>query len=183
MRNVEEVFSDRTCYKFLNRPVDKILLEEIYNIAKLAPTSANCCPLRIVFVQSSTEKDKLYKCLASSNVEKVRSAPVTAIFAFDTKFYELIPKLFPHDTSVKDYFSSSEQIALDTATRSSSLQAAYFMIVARSKGLACGPMSGFNKEAINSTFFNNTNHQVNFLCNIGYRDGDNSFPRPTKARF
>ncbi|MCC8397818.1 MAG: malonic semialdehyde reductase [Rickettsia endosymbiont of Labidopullus appendiculatus] len=183
MRNVKEVFSDRTCYKFLDKPVDKILLEEIYNIAKLGPTSANCCPLRIVFVQSQAEKDKLYKCLAPSNVEKVRSAPVTAIFAFDTKFYELIPRLFPHDIIVKDYFSSSEQIVLDVATRSSSLQAAYFMIVARSKGLACGPMSGFNKEAINSTFFNNTNHQVNFLCNIGYRDGDNPYPRLPRLDF
>lgn len=183
MRNIKEVFSDRTCYKFLDKPVDRALLEEIYNMAKLGPTSANCCPLRIVFVQSSAEKDKLYRCLVPSNVEKVKSAPVTAIFAFDTKFYELMPKLFPHDASIKDYFASFEQVALDTAIRNSSLQAAYLMIVARSKGLACGLMSGFNKDAINSTFFSNSTYQVNFICNIGYKDGDAPFPRLPKLDF
>ena len=152
-------------------------------MAKLGPTSANCSPLRTVFVQNPAAKDKLYQCVAPGNVEKVKSAPVTAIFAFDTKFYELIPKLFPHDISIKDYFSSSEEIALDTAFRNSSLQAAYFMIAARNKGLACGPMSGFNKNAINSTFFNDSNYQVNFICNIGYRDGDNPFPRLPKLDF
>ncbi|XVN42563.1 MAG: nitroreductase family protein [Candidatus Rickettsia vulgarisii] len=95
MRNVKEVFLDRTCYKFLNKPVDLSVLKEVYDMAKLGPTSGNCCLLRIVLVQSLQEKEKLYKCLPESNIVKVKTAPVTALFAYDSKFYELMPKLFP----------------------------------------------------------------------------------------
>jgi 3-hydroxypropanoate dehydrogenase len=183
MNEVEQVFLDRTCYKFLDKPVDRSLLEGIYDLVKLGPTSANASPLRIIFIQSLAEKEKLYKCLAEGNIEKTKSAPITAIFAFDTKFYELMPKLSPNSLSLQKYFASSEEIAVDTAFRNSSLQAAYFMIIARSKGLACGPMSGFDKDAINNTFLSNSNYQVNFICNIGYRDGDNELPRSPRLDF
>lgn len=183
MRNVNEVFSDRTCYKFLSKPVDLSLLKEVYNMVKLGPTSGNSCPLRIVFIQSTQEKEKLYKCLPDINIEKVKTAPVTALFAYDNKFYELMPKLFPHNLSMQNYFSSSEKIIFDTAFRNSTLQAAYFIIAARSVGLACGPMSGFNEEAINDSFFNDSSYKVNFICNFGYRDGENEFARLPRLDF
>jgi 3-hydroxypropanoate dehydrogenase len=183
MRKIDAIFQDRTCYKFLDKKVDKSLLKEIYDLMKLGPTSANICPLRIKFVISTAEKEKLYKCVAPTNVEKIKSAPVTAIFAYDMKFYDLVPKLFPINPSFKDYFSSSESIAFDNAFRNSTLQAAYFMMIARGMGLDCGPMSGFDADSVNSAFFSNTNYKVNFICNLGYKDGQNPYPRLPRLEF
>ncbi len=148
MRNIEEVFHDRTCSKFLRRPVDKNLLIKIHDLAKLGPISGNCSPLRIVFVQSQAEKNKLYKCLMEGNIEQTKSAPVTALFAYDEKFYEDMEKINPVAPDLIKYFASSKEIALDTAIRNSTLQATYFILAARGAGLDCGPMSGFNKEVI-----------------------------------
>lgn len=150
---------------------------------KLGPTSANSCPLRIIFVQSKAQKEKLLKCMMEGNVEKTRMAPVSAIFAYDTKFYTKMDKIYPVSPAMKDFFASSESIALDTANRNSTLQAAYFMVVARSLGLDCGPMSGLDAGAIEKEFLSETGFKVNFVCNLGYRDGDNPFPRLPKLDF
>lgn len=182
-RTVSDVFGDRTCYKFLSKPVDINLLKEIYDVAKLGPTSFNTCPLRITFVQSLEEKEKLYKCLMDINIPKTRSAPVAAIFANDMKFYDRISELMPIKPEVKDIFIASEKLAEDTAIRNATLQAAYFMLVARSYGLACGPMSGFNAEAVNASFFANSSYKANFICNLGYRDGENPFSRLPRLSF
>ncbi len=152
MRTVKDVFTDRTCYNYADKAVSLELLQEIYDIMKLGPTSANSCPLRIIFVQSKDQKTKLLKCLMEGNVEKTRSAPVSAIFAYDTKFYTKMDKTHPVSQAMKNYFASSEAIALDTANRNSTLQAAYFMVIARSLGLDCGPMSGLDAEAIEKEF-------------------------------
>lgn len=183
MRNIEEIFHDRTCSKFLNRPVNKDLLIKIYDLAKLGPTSGNCCPLRIVFVQSQAEKSKLYKALMEGNIEKTKSAPLTALFAYDIKFYEEMEKINPIAPDLIKYFASSKEVALDTAIRNSTLQAAYFMLAARGAGLHCGPMSGFNKETIEKEFFVNTNYKVNFICNLGYADGANPHSRLPRWEF
>jgi 3-hydroxypropanoate dehydrogenase len=183
MRTIESIFNDRTCYKFLNKPVSQELLTQIYDLMKLGPTSGNSCPLRIVFVQSEAEKEKLCKVAAEYNVDKVKSAPVTALFAYDLKFYEQMDKLHPTGKALRDLFASSETIALDTATRNSTLQAAYFMIIARGMGLDCGPMSGFDANGVNETFFKNTNYKINFICNLGYRDGENPYPRLPRMNF
>lgn len=183
MRTIEEIFDDRTCNKFLHKLIERSLLLAIYDLVKLGPTSANCCPLRITFVESAGEKEKLYSCLDEYNVEKSRTAPVTAIFAFDPKFYELMPKLFPHNPGMKDVFASNEALAISTAARNSTLQSAYFTIIARSKGLACGPMSGFNHEQINKTFFSQSNYQVNYICNLGYQDGEAAYARLPRLDF
>lgn len=183
MKNIIEIFQERTCYKFSNKPVGKKLIQDIYDLMKLGPTSANSCPLRIVFVESKSEKERLYSCLMTGNIEKVKSAPVTAIFAYDTEFYNLLPKLSPHNPSFKSYYSSSEAIILDNAIRNSTLQAAYFIIIARSMGLDCGPMSGFDSEALNKAFFTDSSYKVNFICNLGYKEGDNPYPRLPRLEF
>jgi 3-hydroxypropanoate dehydrogenase len=183
MRNIGEIFNDRTCNKFQSKPVDRDLLLKIYNLMKLGPTSANCSPLRILFVQSEAEKQKLYNCVMPGNLDKTKSAPVIALFAYDTKFYDHMAKLFPHNPGIKDYFASSEGITLDTATRNSTLQASYFMIVARGLGLSCGPMSGFDADSINKNFFSGTNFKVNFICNLGYADGPEAHARLPRFEF
>jgi len=183
MKDINSVFNERTCYKFLNKNVEESLLKEIYDLMKFGPTSFNSSPLRMVFVRSSESKDKLYKCLMPVNVDKSKSAPVSVIFAYDKNFYEKFDKLMPHKKDVKGMFESSSALSLDTATRNSSLQAAYFMILARAKGLDCGPMSGFNSDLVNKEFFAGTSLEVNFICNLGYRDGENPYPRLPRLDF
>ena len=183
MRTVENVFSDRTCYKFADKEVSTELLQVIYDIMKLGPTSGNSCPLRIVFVKTKEQKLKLLKCMMEGNVEKTRSAPVTALFAYDTKFYEMMDKTNPVMPAMKEYFAASEKVASLAADKNSTLQAAYFMITARSLGLDCGPMSGFNSELIEKEFFQGTNLKINFVCNLGYKDGPNPYPRLPRLDF
>ncbi len=183
MKTVDMVFSERTCYKFQSRAIEEDLLKEIYDVVKLGPTSANSSPLRILFLKSPSEREKLYPCLFPSNIDKVRSASIPVIFAYDTKFYDHLNILFPHNLELKRVFSSCEELSLETAIRNSTLQAAYFIIVARSRGIDCRPMSGFNSEAINNTFFIDSSYKVNFLCNLGYKDKDDSRPRLARLKF
>ncbi len=183
MRAIDSIFNDRTCYKFLDKPVSKEILVKIYDLMKLGPTSGNSCPLRILFVHGKEAKDKLCKVLMEANIEKVKSAPITALFAYDLKFYEQMDKLYPTGKELKDFFSSSEDIALDTATRNSTLQAAYFMMIARGVGLDCGPMSGFDSDGINKAFFKDTNYRINFICNLGYKDGPAEYGRLPRMGF
>ena len=183
MRTIDSIFGERTCYKFLNKPVSKDLLIKIYDLMKLGPTSSNCCPLRIIFVESKLEKNKLCKAAMEANVEKIQSAPVTALFAYDLKFYEKMDKLYPTGKMMHDYFASSENVSFDTAVRNSTLQAAYFMMISRGYGLDCGPMSGFDPKTINETFFQNTNYRINFICNLGYKDGDSPYPKLPRLGF
>lgn len=183
MKTINEIFSERTCYKFQSTPIEKGLLIKIYDLMKFGPTSGNSCPLRIIFVQSQQEKEKLMTCVAEMNKAKIASAPVTALFAYDLKFFTKMDKLYPTGKALQQVFASSEAIAVDTAYRNSSLQAAYFMVIARSMGLDCGGMSGFDQALVNEAFFKNTDLRINFICNLGYRDGENPYPRLPRLDF
>lgn len=182
MYDIEKIFNDRTCSKFLNTPIEQTLLKKIYDTMKLGPTSANSCPLRIVFVQSHLEREKLYKCLHAGNIEKTKTAPVTAVFAYDTEFYKLMSKLYPINPEIGAYFAT-ETIAKNVAQQNSTLQAAYFMIIARAHGLSCGPMGGFDENAVNNSFFANGKYKVSFLCNLGYAPSEESYPRLPRLTF
>lgn len=172
----------RTANAWQNRPVSAETLHEIYDLMKFAPTAANGCPLRIVFVQSPAAKARLKPCLIESNADKTMSAPVTAIFAMDTKFHEHLPFLFPH-TDAKAWFEGNDAHIAETAFRNSSLQAAYFIIAARALGLDCGPMSGFDADKLNATFFADGRFKVNFICNLGYADHSKTFGRSPRFEF
>ncbi len=176
--------SARTHSAWLDRPVDDATLERVHGLMRMAPTSANCSPLRIVFVRSQEAKARLIPLLAEGNREKTRTAPLTAVFGSDTRFFEHLPKLFPH-TDARSWFDGSgkEQIATDTAFRNSSLQAAYFMLAARALGLDCGPMSGFDSDAVDKEFFPGGRVKSNFLCNIGYGDASRLKPRSPRFEF
>ncbi|MBP7190049.1 MAG: malonic semialdehyde reductase [Rickettsiaceae bacterium] len=183
-KSIEEIFlNERTCYNFADVPVSDDLLKEIYDIMKMGPTSANGCPLRIAFVKTPESKEKLISCAMEGNVANIKAAPVTAIFAYDMKFYDKLPELFPHNPGIKGYFSSSESVVIENALRNSSLQAAYFMIVARAKGLSCSPMGGFDSAKLNQTFFPDGNYRVNFICNLGYRSKEEIHPRLPRLSF
>ncbi len=182
--NIQEIFEEgRTCNSFSSKEVPDSLLKEIYDLAKLGPTSANCNPLRIIFVRNDEAKAKLLSCLMEGNVAKTREAPVTAIFAEDRKFYTKMPDLFPHNKDFGKMYENNELLAKDTASRNSVLQAAYFMMVARGKGLDCGPMSGFFGEKLNEEFFSGTTYKVNFICNLGFKSGKPEYPRLPRLNF
>lgn len=173
----------RTHSVWLDEPVDDALLRQVYDLAKMGPTSANMSPMRIVFVKSRAAKEKLRPCLDPGNVDKTMKAPVTAIIGMDIRFYEHLPKLFPH-ADAKAWFKDLPENVLEyTALRNSSLQGAYFIIAARSLGLDCGPMSGFNNAAVDAAFFAGTSVKSNFLCNLGHGDASKLYPRSPRLTF
>ena len=148
----------------------------------MGPTSANCSPARIVFVISPEAKRKLKPCLMEGNVDKTMAAPATAIIAYDTRFHEHLPRLFPH-TDAKSWFDGNPTLIEETAFRNSSLQGAYLIISARALGLDCGPMSGFDSAKLNAEFFADGRFKSNFLCNIGHGDSGGLFPRSPRFEF
>jgi 3-hydroxypropanoate dehydrogenase len=149
----------------------------------MGPTSANMCPLRIVFVRSPAAKEKLKPCLAEGNVNKTMAAPVTAILGMDVHFFEKLPKLYPH-ADAKAWFKDLPETVLEyTALRNSSLQGAYFMLAARACGLDCGPMSGFDNAKVDAAFFAGTTVKSNFLCNLGHGDAGKLHPRSPRLTF
>jgi 3-hydroxypropanoate dehydrogenase len=172
----------RTHSVWLPEPVSDELPRQIYELMKWGPTSANSCPARIVFVKSKEAKEKLLACLAPGNVEKTKTAPVTAIIAQDMEFYEKLPRLFPH-ADARSWFAGNKPFIETTAFRNSSLQGAYFMIAARSLGLDCGPMSGFDNAKVDAAFFQGTSWKSNFICNIGHGNSSALYPRSPRLDF
>ncbi|MEY3027129.1 MAG: hypothetical protein RLZZ238_2026 [Planctomycetota bacterium] len=172
----------RTQNGWLDKPVPDEVLRELHELAKWGPTAANTCPLRVVFVRSAEGKERLLPCMAPGNMEKTKAAPVTAILGMDMEFYEKLPKLFPH-ADARSWFAGNPAAIEENAFRNSSLQAAYFMLAARSLGLDCGPMGGFDKDKINAAFFAGTTHRVNFLCNLGFGDAEKLYPRSPRLAF
>jgi 3-hydroxypropanoate dehydrogenase len=162
-------------------PVGDELLRELYELFKLGPTSANSTPARVLFIKSEEAKARLVPTLEAGNVGKTKSAPVTAVIAYDTKFYEFLPKLAPHgDPKV---FSGDPKLAGETAFRNGSLQGAYLILAARALGLDCGPMSGFDNAKLDAEFFPDGRWKSNFLCNLGYGDPEKLFPRQPRLDF
>ncbi len=166
-----------------SRPVPDELLQRLYNTFRMGPTSANCCPARIVFVKSMEAREKLMPALAEGNRAKSMAAPVTAIIAYDMKFYEKMEQLFPHVPGARGWFDKDEQTAFTAAFRNGTLQGAYLIIAARALGLDCGPMSGFDNAMVNQLFFAGTAVKSNFICNLGYGDTSGVHPRSPRLEF
>lgn len=173
----------RSHNKWRDKPVSEVLIRAIYELMKWGPTSANCSPARLVFVQSAAEKERLAQCVSSGNKEKVLTASVVAIIGHDSQFYDLIPQLFPHNPEARDWFAHDANVAAATAFRNGTLQGAYLMIAARALGLDCGPMSGFDNAAVDKAFFPGGRVKSNFLCAMGYGDPAGLFERNPRLSF
>lgn len=181
---IKQLFTDARTYNFwLPKEVSDETLHGIYDLMKWGPTSANAGPARIVFVKTAASKEKFISAVSPMNVDKVKSAPVTAIIAHDTKFYEHLPKLFPHAPDFKNIFINNAAISEATAFRNGSLQGAYFMMAARAMGVDCGPMSGFDNKKMDELFLGGTDWKSNFICNIGYGDKTKLTPRLPRLSF
>ncbi|GGA47605.1 malonic semialdehyde reductase [Dyella nitratireducens] len=173
----------RTYNAFLPREVTEEQLHALYELAKFGPTSANSSPMRLVFVKSAAAKEKLKPFLSEGNRAKTLAAPVTAIVATDHAFYEKLPQLFPH-ADARSWFVGNQPLSDTTAFRNATLQGAYVIMAARSIGLDCGPMSGFDNAGVDQAFFAGTTIKSNFLINIGYGDSSRDlFPRSPRLSF
>ena len=157
-------------------------LRALYDLLKLGPTSANCCPARFVFVTSADAKAKLIGCLSPGNVIKVEQAPVTVIIGMDEKFYEKVPFLFPHKPEIAAMFRDPAAGNVHMM-RNATLQGAYLILAARSLGLDTGPMSGFSNEKVDAAFFAGTSVKSNFLCALGVGTTEALFPRSPRLPF
>jgi len=173
----------RTHNKWLADPVDDEVLRELYELARLPPTSANTQPARIVFVKSREAKERLRPALAPQNVEKTMSAPVTAIVAHDLAFFEQLPKLMPHVDARAWFAGRPAEIIERVAFQGSSLQGAYLMLAARALGLDAGPIGGFDAAQVDAAFFPDTTWRSNFLVNLGYGDPAGLYPRNPRLDF
>lgn len=162
--------------------VSETKLRALYDLLKMGPTSANCCPARFVFVASKEGREKLAKCVTDANVLKVQQAPVTAIIAMDEKFYEKVPYLFPHKPEIAEMFKEPH-IGKATMTRNATLQGAYLILAARSLGLDTGPMSGFIHDKVDEAFLAGTSYKSNFLCALGVGTNEHLFARSPRLSF
>jgi 3-hydroxypropanoate dehydrogenase len=181
--SLDQIFTKaKTHSHWLNKEVPDALLSEIYDLCKMAPTSANCQPIRIIFIKSAEAKEKLRPSLFEGNLEKTMAAPVTAILAYDMEFYDKLAVTFPH-VDAKPWFTQSENDTFIHAFRNGTLQAAYFMLAARAKGLDCGPMSGFNAQMVDEVFLAGTKYRSNFLCNLGFGDVTKGYERLPRLPF
>lgn len=175
--------SARTYTAWQDRPVTDEQLRAIYDLMKMGPTSANCCPARIVFVRSAAAKERLRPALGAGNVSQTTAAPVTVIIGYDLKFYDLLPRLFPHNPGARGWFADDAKAAEVAAFRNGSLQGAYLIMAARAVGLDCGPMSGFSNAKVDAEFFLNGQIRSNFLCNLGYGDSSRLHLRGPRLDF
>ena len=183
---LDQLFREaRTYNDYFDKPVSEAQLNDIWELMKFGPTSANCLPARTIWCTSDEAKEKLAALSMPSNADKIRNAPVTVIIGMDMEFFELLPELFPH-ADAKSWFVGNDAMIESTAFRNSSLQGAYFIMAARALGLDTGPMSGFNNDAVDLAFFAGTNVKSNFISTLGFGDATTIFersPRPEFGRF
>ncbi len=178
-----QIFTEaRTHNGFLNIPVDDQLLRDAVDLAKIGPTSANNSPMRVLFLKTAASRQRLKPFLAPGNVDKTMAAPVVALTAYDRKFYDHLPFLFPH-ADAKAWFVGNEPFADDSAYKNGTLQVAYLILALRAVGLDVGPMTGFDNAKVDAEFFADGQYRSNVLLNIGYGDASGLFPRSPRLSF
>lgn len=172
----------RTHNKWTQDTVSDETLRAVFELAKMGPTSANSSPARFVFLRTPEAKERLRPALSPGNVEKTMAAPVVAIVAYDPKFYDHLPHLFPH-ADARSWFAGNEALASETAFRNGTLQGAYLILAARALGLDAGPMSGFDRARVDEIFLADRGWKSNFLVNLGQGDPAGLFPRSPRFTF
>ncbi|QSQ27500.1 malonic semialdehyde reductase [Pyxidicoccus parkwayensis] len=179
------LFSEaRTHGAWLDRPVEPALLRRVYELTKMGPTSANTSPLRITFVTSAEAKARLLPAVYANNVEKVRTAPVTAVLAWDRTFWEKLPQLFPARPELREKLVGLPPPLQERfGHQSAYLSAGYFILAARAVGLDCGPLGGFDSAAVDAAFHPDKSWGSLLLCNLGYGDSTRLFPRLPRLAF
>ncbi len=172
----------RTCRQWSDRSVSDAVLRDAYDRARFGPTSLNCQPMRVRFLRRGRAREPLMPALTGRNAGYVAAAPVTAIVAYDLRFFDELPRLYP-SREVRSRFAAAPAFAEETAFRNGTLQGAYLMLAARALGLDVGPMSGFSRDAVDAAYFAGTSLRSNFLVNIGYGADCAAEPRDPRLGF
>jgi 3-hydroxypropanoate dehydrogenase len=181
---LDQIFLNaRTHNRWLDKPVTEAQLRRLVEIVQTGPTSANTLPARFLFVQSDAAKRRLEPLLDEGNRAKTMQAPVCAIIGYDLRFYEHLPRTFPHNQGARGWFEGNQPKIQDAAFRNGSLQGAYLLIAARALGLDTGPMSGFDNAGVDREFFPEGHIKSNFLCSLGYGDASSLMPRLPRLSF
>jgi 3-hydroxypropanoate dehydrogenase len=173
----------RTHNKWRDEPVSDDTLIALHGLQKWGPTSANSSPARFLFLRTPEAKERLAPALSAGNLDKTMAAPVTVIVAYDPRFYEHLPHLFPHNPDARSWFTGNDALAATTAFRNGTLQGAYLILAARALGLDVGAMSGFDNDKVDAEFLAAEGWRSNFLCNLGYGDPAGLFPRSPRFEF
>jgi len=184
-KGLDLLFRTARTQNALSGEVSDAQLRQLYEIVKWAPTTMNTQPMRIVFVRSAEGKKKLEPALSPGNHDKTMASPVCAIVAWDSQFYENLPRTFPHRPEAINLFKGAEKAA-GTATaafRNASIQGGYLILAARAIGLDCGPMSGFDNAKVDAEFFPDGRWKSNFLCNLGKGDPSKVMERLPRLGF
>jgi 3-hydroxypropanoate dehydrogenase len=182
--SLDQLFREaHTHNKFTEEPISDDTLHELYDLLKWGPTSANSSPARFLFLRTRAAKERLAPALSAGNHDKTMAAPVTVIVAYDPRFYDHLPRLFPHNQEARSWFTSNEALAATTAFRNGTLQGAYLILAARALGLDVGAMSGFDNDKVDQEFLRGRGWRSNFLVNLGHGDPAGVFPRSPRLDF
>jgi 3-hydroxypropanoate dehydrogenase len=166
---------------FLDKPVPEELLHAAHDLMKWGPTTANSQPARILYLRSKESREKLRPALSAVNLDKTMKAPVVALVAYDTRFYEHLPRLYHNPDAINWY--NKPNVAEINGFRNGTLQGGYLILALRAVGLDCGAMSGFDNAKVDAAFFPDGRLKSNFLINIGYGTGNNIPPRNYRFTF
>ncbi len=181
---LDRLFRNARSYnKFTDEAVSDDTLRELYELLKWGPTSANSSPARFLFLRTREAKERLAPALSAGNHDKTMAAPVTVIVAYDPRFYDHLPRLFPHNQEARSWFTGNDALAATTAFRNGTLQGAYLIMAARAVGLDTGPMSGFDNDKVDAEFLRGRGWRSNFLVNLGHGDPEGVFPRSPRLDF
>ena len=172
----------RTHSDFTDKPVSDEVLRAAHELMKWGPTSANSQPMRILYLRSKESREKLRPALSATNLEKTLKAPVIALVAYDTRFWEHLPRMF-HNKEAINWFKDKGAHTETTAFRNATLQGAYYLLALRAVGLDSGAMSGFDNAKVDAAFFPDARLKSNFLVIIGYGTGKNIPPRNPRLTF
>ena len=172
----------RSHNSFHDRPVPEERLRAAHELMRWGPSSANSQPMRIVYLRSKDSRERLRPALSATNLEKTMKAPTVAIVAYDTHFWEHLPRMF-HNPEAINWFKGKGAHTEVTAFRNGTLQGAYYILALRAVGLDCGAMSGFDNAKVDAAFFPDGRLKSNFLVIIGYGTGKNIPPRNPRLTF
>jgi 3-hydroxypropanoate dehydrogenase len=174
----------RTFSNWLPQPVSDAEIKNIFDLVRMGPTSANSSPARFIWVKTPEAKEKLAACVNESNRSTIRTAPVVAIVAREANFHHHFDKLMAHAADkYRKHFAENDAARSETSLSGSTLQGAYLILAARALGFDCGPIGGFDREAVNAAFFDGTTISANFLCCIGHGDISSLMPRNGRFSF
>ena len=173
----------RTHNAWRDEPVAPELLRQLHELAKWGPTSMNCCPLRVRFIVSAEARARLLPLMSEGNRAKTAAAPVIAILGRDVDFHQHMPTLAPHMAGARERLADQPAQREAMSQLNGALEAGYFILAARSLGLDCGPMGGFDAAAVDAEFWAGTAVRSMIVCNLGHGDPAGLRPRAPRLDF